>query len=431
MNVKARRSPPPILSTATRDAEEHLYEPSLERPAWLSAPDIVALRELGRVDGLLERTTVSLALARMLKAEVLEPADGQLETLLAVLAAEGTRLEGPEAGELAEAARRSSEREVLELQAQDNASSVEVASTDPVRRYLTEIGKVALLSRSEEISLARRMEEGQSAAARLVAEQNLSERTERNLRRVVADSGVARQHLIEANLRLVVSVAKKYIPRGMSFLDLIQEGNQGLMRAVDKFEYRRGFKFSTYATWWIRQSLNRALSEQARTIRLPVHMVEQVNKLRRVTHELYQELGHEPSHAEIAHTLGPAWHADRVEEILTLTRTPMSLETPVGDEGEAVLGDFVKDEAVTSPLDLVSQTLLGEGLDKALAKLGEREAHVLRLRHGLEDGREHTLEEIGTLLGVTRERIRQIENKALRKLKYHEARRRTLRDFLD
>jgi RNA polymerase primary sigma factor len=216
----------------------------------------------------------------------------------------------------------------------------------------------------------------------------------------------------------------------MTFLDLIQEGNQGLIRAVEKFEYRRGFKFSTYATWWIRQAVNRAIADQGRTIRLPVHMGEHVNKLNRVSRELEQELLHEPTAEEVADAMGPSWSTDKVEEVRSLARLPIALESPVGDENDSVYGDFIADDA-TSPFDLASDTLLGEGLERALAKLSEREATVLKMRKGFIDGREQTLEEVGMHFGVTRERIRQIENKALRKLKYHESRNRLLRDFLD
>ncbi len=304
-------------------------------------------------------------------------------------------------------------------------------SNDPVRQYLHEIGRVPLLTLEEEISLARRIEEGEEARKVVDTEPDLDERGRRGLGRTVEDGGMARQHLIEANLRLVVSIAKKYTGRGLGFLDLIQEGNQGLIRAVEKFEYRRGYKFSTYATWWIRQAINRAIADQARTIRIPVHMVETINKLTRTARQLQQELSREPSYEEIAEAMGPGWDAAKVEEVQKVSQEPVSLETPIGDEKDSFYGDFIPDENLDSPVENAAKTLLSEELEKALGKLTEREAMVLKLRKGLVDGREHTLEEVGQYFNVTRERIRQIENKALRKLKYHESRTRKLRDFLD
>ena len=323
------------------------------------------------------------------------------------------------------------EREELEARAEAMTDS-RVRTNDPVRQYLQEIGKVDLLKLEEEISLARRIEDGEEARRVLEEEADtLDERGRRSQQRIVEDGDMARQHLIEANLRLVVSIAKKYNGRGMSFLDLIQEGNQGLIRAVEKFEYRRRYKFSTYATWWIRQAINRAIADQSRTIRIPVHMVETINKLTRAARRLQQELSREPAYEEIADAMGPDWTAEKVEEAFKLTREPFSLETPIGDEEDSFYGDFIPDEGIESPVEQASKTILSEELEEALGKLNEREAMVLKLRKGLVDGREHTLEEVGAYFGVTRERIRQIENKALRKLKYHESRTRKLRDFLD
>ena len=323
------------------------------------------------------------------------------------------------------------DREALEARMGETADTG--ASTgDPVRQYLREIGRVKLLTLEEEISLARRYEEGREAKARLEQEgHTLPERTKRGLMRVVEDGELAKGQLTEANLRLVVSIAKKYKIRGLSFMDIVQEGNQGLIRAVEKFDYRKGFKFSTYATWWIRQSINRALSDQGRTIRLPVHMGETLNKLNRMKRELHQDLGREPSYAELAYAMGPGWDDHKVEEVFQLTREPASLETPVGEEDDALYGDFIPDESIASPVDLASRNAMSEHLGEALEKLNEREALVLKMRHGLIDDREHTLEEVGQQLGVTRERIRQIENKALRKLRYFESRSRGLRDFAE
>ncbi len=276
-----------------------------------------------------------------------------------------------------------------------------VSIEDPVRMYLKEIGKVPLLSAEEEIELAQRMEEGDEEA---------------------------KKRLAEANLRLVVSIAKRYVGRGMLFLDLIQEGNLGLIKAVEKFDYRKGYKFSTYATWWIRQAITRAIADQARTIRIPVHMVETINKLIRVSRQLLQELGREPSPEEIAEAMNMP--VERVREILKISQEPVSLETPIGEEEDSHLGDFIQDDNVPVPADAAAFTLLKEQLVEVLGTLTEREQMVLRLRFGLDDGRARTLEEVGKEFKVTRERIRQIEAKALRKLR-HPSRSRKLKDYLD
>ena len=276
-----------------------------------------------------------------------------------------------------------------------------VSIEDPVRMYLKEIGKVPLLSAEEEIELAKRMEQGDESA---------------------------KKRLAEANLRLVVSIAKRYVGRGMLFLDLIQEGNLGLIKAVEKFDYRKGYKFSTYATWWIRQAITRAIADQARTIRIPVHMVETINKLIRVSRQLLQELGREPTPEEIAEEMDMP--VDRVREILKISQEPVSLETPIGEEEESHLGDFIQDDNVPVPADAAAFTLLKEQLVEVLGTLTEREQKVLRLRFGLDDGRARTLEEVGKEFNVTRERIRQIEAKALRKLR-HPSRSRKLKDYLD
>ncbi|GBF06192.1 RNA polymerase subunit sigma 28 [Deinococcus aerius] len=302
---------------------------------------------------------------------------------------------------------------------------------DSLRQYLHEIGRVPLLTPAEEMDLARRYEEGEEARKRLEEEPDLDDRARRRLQRLVQDGADAKQALTEANLRLVVSLAKKYSNRGLGLLDLIQEGNQGLIRAVEKFEYRRGYKFSTYATWWIRQSLTRAIADKSRTIRVPVHMVETINRLSRMTRQIEMELSREPLPQEIAEAMGPGWDATKVEETQKIGREPISLETPIGEEGDSVYGDFLPDERFSSPVQNASQTLLSEALERAFSSLNEREAMVLKLRNGFVDGREHTLEEVGQMLSVTRERVRQIENKALRKLKYQEGLTSGLRDFLE
>ncbi|WP_264778561.1 RNA polymerase sigma factor RpoD [Deinococcus aetherius] len=302
---------------------------------------------------------------------------------------------------------------------------------DALRQYLHEIGRVPLLSFTEEIDLARRYEEGEKARQELESEPDLDDRARRRLGRQAEDGAAAKQALIEANLRLVVSIAKKYTNRGLGLLDLIQEGNTGLVRAVEKFEYRRGYKFSTYATWWIRQSVTRAIADQARTIRVPVHMVETINKLSRMARQLEMELSREPSNEELAEAMGPGWDAAKVEDTQKVRQEPVSLETPIGDEGDSFYGDFIADDRFTSPVENANQVLLSEALEQAFDMLGEREALVLKLRNGFIDGREHTLEEVGQYLNVTRERVRQIENKALRKLKYQEGHNRKLHAFLE
>ena len=293
------------------------------------------------------------------------------------------------------------DEEEIELDKIDLSVPEGVSIEDPVRMYLKEIGKVSLLTADEEIELAKRMEQGDEEA---------------------------KKRLAEANLRLVVSIAKRYVGRGMLFLDLIQEGNLGLIKAVEKFDYRKGYKFSTYATWWIRQAITRAIADQARTIRIPVHMVETINKLIRVSRQLLQELGREPTPEEIAEEM--KMPVDRVREILKISQEPVSLETPIGEEEDSHLGDFIQDDNVPVPADAAAFTLLKDQLIEVLGTLTEREQKVLRLRFGLDDGRARTLEEVGKEFNVTRERIRQIEAKALRKLR-HPSRSRKLKDYLD
>ncbi len=315
-----------------------------------------------------------------------------------------------------------------------------VSVEDPVRMYLKEIGKVPLLSADEEIELAQKMEAGSVAVEKIpLLKERLAEtgdeqekeeiQAEIKVLQLDVDRGSdAKKRLAEANLRLVVSIAKRYVGRGMLFLDLIQEGNLGLIKAVEKFDYRKGYKFSTYATWWIRQAITRAIADQARTIRIPVHMVETINKLIRVSRQLLQELGREPTPEEIAEEM--KMPVERVREILKISQEPVSLETPIGEEEDSHLGDFIKDDNVPVPADAATFTLLKEQLEEVLGTLTEREQKVLTLRFGLEDGRARTLEEVGKEFNVTRERIRQIEAKALRKLR-HPSRSRKLKDYLE
>ncbi|WP_084659122.1 MULTISPECIES: RNA polymerase sigma factor RpoD [Thermogemmatispora] len=296
-------------------------------------------------------------------------------------------------------------------------ADLENSLDDPVRMYLREIGRVPLLTAEEEVRLARLMERGKAEAAKPNPN-----------RRIIEEGEEAQRRLTEANLRLVVSVAKKYIGRGMSLLDLIQEGNIGLIRAVEKFDYTKGYKFSTYATWWIRQAITRAIADQARTIRIPVHMVETINRLIRISRRLLQDLGREPTSEEIAEQMDIS--PEKVREIIKVSQEPVSLETPIGEEEDSHLGDFIEDHTALAPADAASHQLLKEQVEDVLASLTERERKVLQLRFGLDDGRSRTLEEVGKEFHVTRERIRQIEAKALRKLR-HPSRSRKLKDYLD
>ncbi len=306
------------------------------------------------------------------------------------------------------------------------------ASADSVRAYLKQIGKVALLNAEEEVDLAKRIEAGLYAAERVRINETESRKVSPQLRRdlnwIVRDGERAKNHLLEANLRLVVSLAKRYTGRGMAFLDLIQEGNLGLIRAVEKFDYTKGYKFSTYATWWIRQAITRAMADQARTIRIPVHMVEVINKLGRIQRELLQDLGREPTPEELAKEMDIT--PDKVLEIQQYAREPISLDQTIGDEGDSQLGDFIEDSEAVVAVDAVSFTLLQDQLTSVLQTLSEREAGVVRLRFGLTDGQPRTLDEIGQVYGVTRERIRQIESKTMSKLR-HPSRSQVLRDYLD
>ncbi len=323
--------------------------------------------------------------------------------------------------------------EISEEEIVDPNSMVDSFGTDdPVRMYLKEIGKVNLLSSDEEVQLAQDMSAGAAAKEQLEelqkAGETIPDDVAKELNRAIKRGERAKQRLAEANLRLVVSIAKRYVGRGMQFLDLIQEGNLGLIKAVEKFDYTKGYKFSTYATWWIRQAITRAIADQARTIRIPVHMVETINKVIRVSRQLLQELGHDPTPEEIAADMDMP--VERVREILKIAQEPVSLETPIGEEEDSHLGDFIPDEDASEPAEAASFTLLKEQLVEVLSTLTPREEKVLKLRFGIEDGRTRTLEEVGKEFNVTRERIRQIEAKALRKLR-HPSRSKKLKDFLN
>lgn len=338
-----------------------------------------------------------------------------------------TEIAVPKVSSKSKTSRRSSRQ-----RKQAGDTSVALLTGDPVRMYLKEIGKVSLLTAAEEIDLAMKIEAGVEATEALdKAEEEgieLERRERRRLSRIEQVGLDAKQQLIEANLRLVVSIAKRYVGRGMLFLDLIQEGNLGLIRAVEKFDYTKGFKFSTYATWWIRQAITRAIADQARTIRIPVHMVETINKLVRIQRQLLQTLGREPTPEEIAEEMGLT--PERVREIQKISQEPVSLETPIGEEEDSQLGDFIEDDAAVVPPDAASFSMLQEQLAKTLEGLAERERKVISLRFGLEDGHPRTLEEVGREFGVTRERIRQIESKTLAKLR-HPSRSQKLKDYLE
>jgi RNA polymerase primary sigma factor len=329
------------------------------------------------------------------------------------------------------------DEELAALRAASRPTHSEGGSFDPVRMYLKEIGKVPLLTAEQEVMLAKRIEAGLLASEKLTVDAEIevaavplpiSENQRASLQAVQRDGELARRQLTEANLRLVVSIAKRYVGRGMALLDLIQEGNLGLIRAVEKFDYTKGFKFSTYATWWIRQAITRAIADQARTIRIPVHMVETMNKVLRIQRQMLQELGREPSVEEIAAKVEMT--PDKVREIQRIAQEPVSLETPVGEEDDSLLGDFVEDPNVIAPATAAARALLSEAIEEALQELNDRERQVVRLRFGLDDGQIRTLEEVGKEFGVTRERIRQIESKTLAKLR-HPTRSQRLRDYLE
>jgi len=346
----------------------------------------------------------------------------QLEELYIVLFNEGIPVIEPEKAALPEEVEE--KETVAEKKEEFDLSAIGI--DDTVSLYLKEISRIALLTAAQEVEYARGMETGLKAEARLERNSTAPERN--RLEKKIREGELYRQKLIKANFRLVVSIAKKYIGRGVSFLDLIQEGNIGLIRAVEKFDYHRGYKFSTYATWWIRQAITRAIADQGRTIRVPVHMCERINKLTRVSRQLVQQLGREPTSDEIAKELGTT--PRKVERIIKISQRPLSLEMPVGEEQDSHLGDFIPDEMTLGPTDAASHQLLREQMEEVLTSLSPREGRVLQLRFGLKDGKSHTLEEVGKKFGVTRERIRQIEAKALRKLR-HPSRSRKLRDYLE
>ncbi len=369
----------------------------------------------GKEAGFLTSDEVSLA---MMAAEL--PQD-QIDVVLKVILDEGVEIVELSAEDDAEdAAKRRKEEEDLALK---------TPTSDPVRMYLKEIGKVPLLTAEEEVDLAKRIEAGLFASEKLsLGAPKVVDRMRRDLEMIERDGQIAKRKLVEANLRLVVSIAKRYVGRGMLFLDLIQEGNLGLIRAVEKFDYTKGYKFSTYATWWIRQAITRAIADQARTIRIPVHMVETINKLIRIQRQLLQDLGREPLPEEIAKEMDLT--PDKVREILKVSQEPVSLETPIGEEEDSHLGDFIEDSDAVVPVDAASFILLQEQLDSVLHTLSDREKKVIQLRFGLTDGHPRTLEEVGREFGVTRERIRQIESKTLSKLR-HPSRSQKLRDYLE
>ncbi len=385
-------------------------------PREAQVDEVRALIARGKAAGFLSAEEVGTVLTA---AEV--PPDA-MDGVLTVLNDEG--IEIIDAGEELDAA----EKDEARLRKDEEAAAKTSPGSDPVRMYLKEIGKVRLLSAEEEVDLAKRIEAGLFASEKLVGPEPIPASLRRDLEAIEYDGTIAKRKLVEANLRLVVSIAKRYVGRGMLFLDLIQEGNLGLIRAVEKFDYTKGYKFSTYATWWIRQAITRAIADQARTIRIPVHMVETINKLIRVQRQMLQDLGRDPTPEEIGLELDLS--PEKVLEIQKISQEPVSLDTPIGEENDSHLGDFIEDSDAIVPIDAASFILLQEQLEFVLDGLGERERQVIRLRFGLADGHPRTLEEVGKEFGVTRERIRQIESKTLSKLR-HPSRSQKLRDYLE
>jgi RNA polymerase primary sigma factor len=385
-------------------------------PREAQVDEVRSLIARGKEAGFLSAEEVGTVLAA---AEITPEA---MDAVLAVINDEG--IEIIDSGDELDAA----EKDEARLRKEEELALKASPTNDPVRMYLKEIGKVALLTAEEEVDLAKRIEAGLFASEKLVTNPRVSASLRRDLEAIEYDGSIAKRKLVEANLRLVVSIAKRYVGRGMLFLDLIQEGNLGLIRAVEKFDYTKGYKFSTYATWWIRQAITRAIADQARTIRIPVHMVETINKLIRIQRQLLQDLGREPTPEEVGKEMDLP--PDKVLEIQKLAQEPVSLDTPIGEEDDSHLGDFIEDSDAIVPIDAASFILLQEQLDSVLHSLSEREKKVIQLRFGLTDGHPRTLEEVGKEFGVTRERIRQIESKTLSKLR-HPSRSQKLRDYLD
>jgi RNA polymerase primary sigma factor len=385
-------------------------------PGDLSSLDLQKLLEHGREVGFLTSDEVTAAMVA---------ADLPAESLGAVLQACATA--GVEVVEAVDDSEGAEEREAALRREEEELAARTSTTSDPVRMYLKEIGRVPLLTAEQEVDLAQRIEAGLFAAEKLELEPDVPDDLRRELSWLAADGVRAKRALVEANLRLVVSIAKRYVGRGMLFLDLIQEGNLGLIRAVEKFDYTKGYKFSTYATWWIRQAITRAIADQARTIRIPVHMVETINKLVRISRQLLQQLGREPTPEEIGREMDLT--PEKVLEVQKLSQEPVSLDTPIGEEDDSHLGDFIEDSDAVVPLDAASFLLLQEQLQRVLHSLSDRETRVIEMRFGLLDGRARTLEEVGQEFGVTRERIRQIESKTLSKLR-HPSRSQKLRDYL-
>jgi RNA polymerase primary sigma factor len=386
-------------------------------PKSLQVDEVRELLARGKEAGFLSSEDITFALATAdLSAE-------QMEQVLSYLNDEGI-----------EVLESTNEEEDDDLRAEALARKEEelaaksAGTGDPVKMYLKSIGRVPLLTAIEEVELSKKVEAGLFAAEKLGTEKKLSPPLRRELEHIVTEGQVAKDKLVEANLRLVVSIAKRYVGRGMLFLDVIQEGNLGLIRAVEKFDYTKGYKFSTYATWWIRQAITRAIADQARTIRIPVHMVETINKVVRVQRQLLQDLGREPTMEEIGKEVDLP--AEKVEEVLKIAQDPVSLETPIGEEGDSHLGDFIEDSDAVVPVDAASFIMMQEQLESVLHSLTDREKKVVQLRFGLTDGHPRTLEEVGREFGVTRERIRQIESKTLSKLR-HPSRSQKLRDYLE